>query len=171
MRHGTRRKRAGMWIAGVAVIASIAASYHLTHPPELVWWTSPEIGTTGRQVRVRIPQGWDGPNLDTIQVGAELCTLYMFRPVDRRPGLLRQLIPHRSEDADLDVRIDRVNTIPASEYDSSVKRSVRPDGKLYALRTLQLNDHFTLVSVVYGRTDQRAFDTTYKQICNSLRIE
>lgn len=41
VKGGNRRRRAGMWVAGLAVIAAIGATIQLTRHPELVWCTSP----------------------------------------------------------------------------------------------------------------------------------
>src|SRR5438477_9081361 len=95
MRHRTRRRRAGQWIAGLAVIAAIGATYQLTRPPELVWWTSPPIGRTELHVRILRPYGWilepgtqpDNP-LDNSQ------TAYRFDLVDRSPAILRAVVRH-----------------------------------------------------------------------------
>src|SRR6185503_10059323 len=79
---GNRRRRAGGWIAGLAVIAAFTATYHLTRPPELVWWTSPPIGSTGRRLKVLIPNGCalTVPFPPTGGVSYEWEGQFLFRP-------------------------------------------------------------------------------------------
>src|SRR5262245_48735870 len=55
----SKQKCLAIHLAGLAAaIAVIAAVYHLTRPPELVWWRSPLVHSTGRRVCVLQPLGW-----------------------------------------------------------------------------------------------------------------
>ena len=87
-----------MWIAGLAVIAAIAASYHLTRPPELVWWTSPPIDERGHRVNALVPRGW-GPGhepLEGLNLGGASPEFLLVAPVTHlaswMPSWLKDLI-------------------------------------------------------------------------------
>src|SRR5437764_1278640 len=89
-----------MWIAGLAVIAAIAASYHLTRPPELVWWTCPDVGGTGLHVHLLIPLGWYAVREpDGKPTNPDANTYFTIYPVDRRPKLLQLLSASSPEEA------------------------------------------------------------------------
>src|SRR5262245_29256189 len=53
-----RRSKRLPWLAVPGLAAVFALTYHLAHPPELVWWTSPLLGNGGRRAKVLIPSGW-----------------------------------------------------------------------------------------------------------------
>ncbi len=162
-----------MWIAGLAVIAAIAATYQLTRPPELVWWTSPPLVKTGRRVAFLVPGDWVREPLDPSQAypGGYVDCVHVFAYADRRPALLRRLFPKNSEYGTVSVRIsyqsfsDSEASVISHLYDNGARTLQMME------RTLERHDFSTWASISYARSDKAAFDRTYKQICNSLRIE
>src|SRR2546423_15612985 len=56
----SRRRRLALRFAVlVAAVSVLGAVYWFTRPPELIWWTSPEIGMTRLHLRMLIPNGWE----------------------------------------------------------------------------------------------------------------
>jgi hypothetical protein len=172
----TRRRRAGMWIAGLAVIAAIAATYRFTRPPELVWWTSPAIGNTGRHVRVLVPQGWEAGAPIDLQSQTDLvwyrnCELI---PTDHRPMFLSRLLPRNQEHAVLAIRIIyyRQGQLPGWVSSGPIPWFDIPGQQnLVAEKNVATPDYNTMATVWYVRDNRTAFNATQAAICNSLRIE
>ncbi len=158
-----------MWIAGLAVIAAIAASIQLSRPPELVWWTSPPLGNTGQHVRVLIPYGWKSRMLPIRRDFTNGVASYRILPVENRPALIRWLFPRPTEDAV--VGIDAMLIATPTQETSLVYETEREVflGDPTARRSVQSRNVQAVVN--YFRTDKYTFDRTYAAICNSLRIE
>jgi hypothetical protein len=169
-----RRKRLAIRFAALVVAASaLGAAYWFTRPPELVWWTSPSIGKTGLHARVLIPSGWEliGPAMHSD--GHKLDDLYIIMRGDKRPSLLRRLLPTSSEGV-------AGMTVHIQEY---ILGTNPPGGTLlvgvdgvrrkwhHAIRVVADPHSSVFASVEYSRTNLPAFNRTYRQICNSLRIE
>jgi hypothetical protein len=175
-----RRRRIGIWITGLAAIAAIAAAYLLTRPPPLIWWTSAPIGGSRLHLRVMVPNGWalfaspENPSIANAQPGhrPEWAYWYQLTPVDRTPAFLRWIFPRKPEIADLTIiygqpknkdfewalyrpGIERFESPP---HHFSIKYALRREADIWAM-------------VEYRRTDLHAFNATYKQICDSVRIE
>src|SRR5437764_788438 len=94
------RNRITWWLAALLLLATIALTYRLTRPPELVWWTSPPLMGTHRRVTSLSPSGWDLKSRTGVPfgMGKQMMTMYELVPVDRRSKLLQRLLP-RNEDA------------------------------------------------------------------------
>src|SRR5262245_44054544 len=78
----------------------LALAYHLTRPPELVWWrSSPVFGTVC--VRCLVPTGW---RLDMEKAEENLSGhrapdfAFAFVYVDRRPRFLQAILQGNKED-------------------------------------------------------------------------
>jgi hypothetical protein len=167
-----------MWIAGLVVIAAIAATYRLTHPPGLVWWTSPPIAKAGQHVRLLVPQGWE------YDPKASDTTGYVFdpgeivivlSPVDRTPSWLRWLLPKHEGPAMIAMIAGPSSTVRsfAPKLDDG-KEHVRtlPNPKRQVAYTFRHSDRWGLsVWLVYDDADRPVFNATHAAICNSLRIE
>src|SRR5438309_1245808 len=98
MRGVNRRKRTGMWIAGLAAIAATAATYRLTRTPELVWWTSPPLGSRNRHIQALVPSDWEmDQGYNGRRKGKSPMAWYIIRPVEHRPTLLRWLSPRQPD--------------------------------------------------------------------------
>jgi hypothetical protein len=163
---GNRQRRAGIWIAGLAVIAAIAATYQLTRGPKLVWWNSPEIDQTGRRVWLLIPHGWAVKRVSTTK---DHVSYTLFFDEDSRPSFFRWIWGAHLTDEWIVVGVSTFNSIRASRVgDISVDHSRRTH---FARRFLIVGDLRVMADVRYARTDFPAFKANYKQICNSLKIE
>jgi hypothetical protein len=164
-----------MWIAGLAVIAAIAATIQLTRPPELVWWTSPAIGDTGRHAQVRIPLGWQlespvfGSSMDPDTWGA----CYRLTAPDAMPAWLRYYLQSKGRsEVIVDVRqYHKPPPHPSTAKSSIYKQRDYPTPGHYASRVVESREG-NLRAIVQVRTSDRAwFNATSDTICNSLRIE
>jgi hypothetical protein len=175
VRGENRRKRAGLWIAGLAIIAAIGATYRPTRPPELVWWTTPVIADTRRHVRVLIPRGWtmEDRTADTIIPKELWHRYYQIRPTDDRPHYLRRILPEPIEEAIIGVGVEDFgrSTNELNDSKTTVPRLETQDGLHIASRTLICDGGRIWADVTYTRADIQAFTATYDAICNSLRIE
>src|SRR5947209_8701745 len=86
------------WLAIPAAAAVLALAYHLTRPPELIWWRSPEFGNTGHKARLLIPGAWDsGQYTNWRPHTTHLITEYAFSPPTIRPAFLRRLFRIQSD--------------------------------------------------------------------------
>src|SRR5437870_417234 len=128
VKGANRRRRAGIWITGLAVIAAIAATYHLTRPPELVWWTSPPIPGTAMHVHLRVPYDWEQVNLGW----SPGINVFELQPTDRRPRYLRWLTRRPESPAFITISTQRTNipdwigkdTVIESQPDEHGERAV-----------------------------------------------
>ncbi len=163
-----------MWFAGLAVIAAIAATYYLTRPPALVWWTSPPIGNSGRHVLALIPNGWkhNAPEGGFRQHGDYR---WFFGPVGHTPLWLRWILRRQDEQARLVVYIGEDRRLYGSHLRLSLgaievfQNRIRNENQ--AMRWIESPDSKLTAVMILHRTDERAFARTYPAVCNSLRIE
>jgi hypothetical protein len=163
-----------MWIAGLAVIAAIAATYHLTRPPELVWWTSPPIGASGRHAKIVIPRGMDARLVNGQVRDGVWWNTYSFELVDSRPAFLRWLVQYRSEDREgfeFFVHVYQFKKKVPGSGDSGKLELVTVNRAPCAERWVRPPGSGISAMVRYQRANQREFERTYAAICNSLRIE
>jgi hypothetical protein len=169
-----RRKHIAVRFAILVVaVSALCAAYWFTRPPELVWWTSPPIGNTRKRLTIRIPYSWDvvpnrlGP---TFAQGPPYYVLLRYK--DHVPRFVRLVFPRHLELTGLGVTIDpRDPRLAIQDWmtsEASIKDSV---GECSAKRELLLGDGTFMVMVWYARANRPAFMRTYRQICNSLRIE
>jgi hypothetical protein len=152
-------------------VSALGAVYWFTRPPELVWWRSPVIGDGGRRLFALIPNGW---GLDLYGVGEQVSNnglqrWYVFSPIDRRPGILRRILPHSQEIADLTFNVGywKADVVKRSDPRIDGHGPVLEEANRFVL----FSDKRTWAEVSYSRNYVPAFDRTYRQICNSLRIE
>ena len=166
---GIRRGRAGLWLAGLAVIAVIAATISLTGPAVLVWWTSPPLRSTGSHVRLLIPQGWERIKVAVHEdASTPLWNVdYLIRQVDRRPQFIRWIIPFKPEDGYVVVMVYRPE-LSGGDLGTGIRTSQYHNQHI---ASKHLAGSGMWVSLHYARTNRRAFDDTYETICNSLTIE
>jgi hypothetical protein len=167
-----RRRRIALRFAVLVVAVSVlGAAYWFTRPPELVWWTSPAIAKTGRHVKMLIPDGWEVDTAESdlsLENGDGWMADYSISPRDKRPALLRSILPRMLEKAGL--------TIAVAHNVAGLHKA--PDIETHQIGGMQLADTYFMrkdanvwVSSTYFRTSLPAFNRTYRQICNSLRIE
>ena len=153
----------------VAVVAVLGTAYQLTRPPELVWWRSSDFNKTGHRVRIQIPGGWELEKQPELGDGGEICE-YVFRPIDFRPKLLRWLLPNGSESAP-SASVTVANYEPAEvDFRGHITLERVYHGQVAFRGTVMARPPIWAV-VMYLRQDEKAFNCTYKQICNSLTIE
>jgi hypothetical protein len=156
----------------VAAVSVLGAAYWFTRPPELVWWRSPYVGTSTRYVRTLIPTGWEvnGVKSDpSRRKSGGQSSYYTMVPVDNRPGVLRTLFPSiRNTDSFLFVMIDQDPEPRAMIRDTLLSE---PSSHLYAVREVAHRTAGIYAEVRYKCDNDIAFHRTYRQICNSLRIE
>src|SRR3989442_3477742 len=89
-----RRKRLALRFAVLVVaVSALGAAYWFTRPPELVWWTSPQLDE-GIHFKILIPSDMkeDSGNNDGV---------YWFHGADRRPRFLQWLVRPTEEVAAL----------------------------------------------------------------------
>jgi hypothetical protein len=175
MGDGNRRRRAGVWVAGVAVIAAIAATYQLTRPPALVWWTSPPIDKASRRVAVLIPAGWEEVESQSdIGIPDNTRAFYWAPSKDRIPEILRKLLRRRPSGMGREVVFYAVSdplqkAVRITPIHSEQGSSVTANG--YESHRAFLSGEGTSAGVIYERSDRDIYETTHTAICNSLRIE
>jgi hypothetical protein len=175
---GIRRRRV---VRGIAAVLGVSLVFGmviwLTRPPALVWWTSPPIGNTGRRMRALVPIDWERADqgLAVPPLGAER---YYFRPVDRIPKVLRWIFPYRQERAQLSFHVVPLSWVPDPNSDASTidqyygfRGQVHRDQVHSAHRIVMFREVGLWLNINYYKSDKRAFDETYKAICNSPRIE
>lgn len=159
----TRKRRRPRRLAAFALAGSaLFAAYWFTRPPALVWWKSPALMATQRSLRLQLPGGW---RFEPTQSGnAQRFSLFVFMPVDRRPRLLKWLLPAHEEPALLTVLVS-----PSLVHSTSTRGFGRNPPRFSVTRYKSVHGFY--VEAKYYRTNQKEFNRTYKQICNSLRIE
>ena len=169
-------RRRGRLVSQIAVsvvfVVGLGAAYWFTRPPELVWRTGFEIGKTGRHFRMLAPLGWCLTAASQVQDSASV--QYAWVPCDERPDFLRAILPQRLEEGQLRVSgfgySGQNPDLPVPTYKSTV--TSLDAGKFHcASRFLALRTPVIRMEIMYSRTDGHAFNATYKQICNSVRIE
>ena len=170
----SKRFRLGRRIAVVAVaVAVLGTTYRLTRPPELVWWRSPLLGRTGLHVRVLVPAGWESSQVDGIKpdMAGGLPVAYSLNPVDRMPIFLHRILPLRHEKT-VQLSISVYEGEPNMVEPTPTEVNYYDIGKFYQSNRIALSGTARIWATLgYQRTDQAAFNRTYKQICNSLTIE
>jgi hypothetical protein len=150
----------------------LCAGYWCTRPPELVWWTSPPIGKGRHTVKMLFPAGWSA-TLDSTydDVGAKVC----MRP-QKTPAWLTWLTKsYVDEDAIAYIWVSQCGstrlTPKALPAQGPLRKHIIMSGGVIGFGSRLSADRQEEVVVLYARHDERAFNRTYKQICNSLRIE
>src|ERR1051326_7215274 len=86
-----RSKQISMRLAAALLgMSGLGAVLWITTSPAYHWWSSPEIGHSGRHARIRIPRGWEVQlPLDSGIRGHEgIQCSYRINLVDRRPRFL-----------------------------------------------------------------------------------
>jgi hypothetical protein len=176
----TRRKIPFLPMAVVIVlVVAVSTELWLTNRPALEWWISPEIGRSGRHVRILVPRGWEVqlPLDSGRQTNGELITYYSINLLDRRPSFLRRIIPRgrvfggmtintiqsRAKRPDDDFKSNKVTGIAINDSGPGVS--------IWAERRVISRDALLVAEAYYGRSDRKAFDATYRQVLNSLKIE
>ncbi len=161
-----------MWIAGLAVIAAIAATYHLPRPPELVWWTSPAIGNSGRRLRMLIPNGWEAGRSYLVEDPRDHWTAsYGILPApDRLPKLIRLVLRRNRQEGYLRLSIywNRKGNLVIG---SAGERQTTNYSENYAFHRVVLSERHFLAAADYVREGSTALNATSEDIFNSLRIE
>jgi hypothetical protein len=169
---GPARRKRLRWLAVPAAAAVLVLAYHLTRRPELVWWIAPAIGETGRQLRVLIPSGWTAvvSTINTVDKNDPIEVTYRFQPSDTRPSAIRHLFPCMEAAAGLFINVSCApHGLPAGTRD--ISRYDENPSYHTAAAIAATQDGYFVSMVQYSRTDLAAFNRTYKQICNSLKIE
>src|SRR5258708_1276183 len=152
--------------------AVLVAAYRFTRPPELVWWSSPDTAPTGARVRVLIPQSWELESKeDQILDDKGSCQyIFILSPGDRRPTLVRRFFPQTPEGAFAIVQMGHATQFQWPN-DSGISTELSERAMLASTRSLSRRASHDFASITYARSNRSAFNRTYKQICNSLKIE
>ncbi len=162
-----------MWIAGLAVIAAIAATYRLTRPPALVWWTSPAMGSSGKHARMLIPEGWELYMSFDSGMDSSWSAEYNFRPGNVLTSVLEWLLHTRRDSSSMRIEIvtygTQQQTLAHINTDTMVIGAAPNQHR--ARRLAVARDRRAYADLTYERSNLTAFTRTYRQICNSLRIE
>ena len=156
------RNRIGWWLAALLLLATIALTYRLTRPPELVWWTSPLIPGTAKRVHLLIPFGWEQYAPGVLDI-----SLFALQPKDRCPPYLRWLL-HCPESPDFITISTRSSDTPGWIGKDTVIE-LQPDE--HGERAVTSTDGMVRAHLCYKRSDAHILRSTYQQVCNSLRIE
>jgi hypothetical protein len=170
-----RRKRLALRFAALVVaVSALGAAYWFTRPPELVWWRSPEIGNSGRHVRLLIPNGWESelPLSKGEDFMEQWEAIYYFSPVDRRPKLLRHIFAREGEYTAMVVKVIQSHSkLIGREGPASAVAFGESSAKFGSERVATFIDARIGAGVYYGRDNRLEFNSTQATICNSLRIE
>jgi hypothetical protein len=171
-----RRKRLAVRLAVlVGAVSVLGAAYWFTRPPELVWWWSPEIWDTNVRVYVLVPQGWEEEPSSNASISPERTwsASYKLASADRRPELIKRIFPRTQETTSLIIRVYRRSADTTDMRDTGIRKTIdpRPFHASEAVRVIISPDAKTDVTVEYVRSNLPAFNRTYRQICNSLRID
>jgi hypothetical protein len=169
----------------VAGVSALGAAYWFTRPPELVWWRSPKLALNGPHIRLLVPAGWTaddsdlkpGPSGRTILDATKVVTI----EPPKRGGVrwLRWMLPAPEEYAKVElliglraVRFREMPGLGPENYDGKTHIYICSDPTVHSCgRGLFSSDSEWAALVAYDRSDESAFNRTYRQICNSLRIE
>lgn len=159
----------------VVTLSALGAAYWSSRPSELVWWTSPPIAGSGQRARVLIPRGWELDNLDDDWHGdGARYAQYSIRPVNRTPWFLRWLFRARQVDSALEVTDCKATVdlhAAVGNYICGKLVFFKSENPPRSWRWVQSENAKTVAMVSYQCSNQRAFNSTYRQICNSLMIE
>src|SRR5258708_2708055 len=167
-----RRKRLALRFAVLVVaVSALGVAYWFSRPPEVVWWRSPPFQKTGRRVMAFVPNGWKLLELGPSEAYPRgYISSYEFKCFDGRPALLRKLFPKETEQAELILSIEF-----KPFTDSNTTRFCSSPWDLLGFQSghasVERHDLATAVHLEYQRQNASAFNRTYRQICNSLRIE
>jgi hypothetical protein len=163
-----RRRLALRFVVLVVAFSLLAAAYWFTRPPDLVWWTSPEIKGTKHRLKALIPSGWQRLALKTdppkVWAGS-----YDFEPVDNRPRFLRWILRQEKEDAMITIGVKEVAEMGGRMEDQIIRNDMQGLATVFCSRD-RPDSHLWAFAFLY-RSNIPAFNRTYLRICNSLRIE
>ncbi len=170
-----RRKRLALRFAVLVAALSLLGARN-PHPKEeeLAWSKTLPIGITGKNVRLLVPHGWkmNVPLDKGAEIRGVLWQTYSLTPVDTAPPILRWFAGGYEKRAALSIVVkSRSDGTPLSDpgFYTLVVDTSAPEH--VAQRELVTEDKMISIRVVYSRTNLPAFNRTYRQICNSLRIE
>ena len=179
-----RRKRLALRFAVLAAAVSVLdVAYWFTRPPELVWWRSPPLGIHGTRVRLLIPGTWDveQPMHGGDMLKGHWITYRWFLPEDHRPAFLKRIFPMKSplgKDA-IYIYVDeyKAESQGRGQYRDRFYVGHQPsqyqgnqDDSNFARELVHVDGKMT-VTLNYYRGNRSVFLRTYRQICDSLRIE
>jgi hypothetical protein len=159
-----------VWIAGLAVIAAIAATYQLTRPPDLVWWTSPPIGKSGLRAKALIPQGWHEESSSEMKGSYQT---HYFTPPELNLRWLRWIVSKWTATGSVMVTAGDSGPEWLGGPQRPGETHLQPDiyvGRSASRRIISGNSK-EVAAIEYISTDRPAFEHNYRTICNSLRIE
>lgn len=186
-----RLKRTALRLAVPFAAASVLfAAYWFTRPPELVWWTSPQLCTdswskepiskNGPVVHVLIPNGWEaeGPVVSGSSSIGLVQNRFNFSEVDRRPWLLQTVLPPVQNKVQGPILSFDLNwfTVKSNFNKYSgvpISSIVRHDpGGICRVEHYVVSAKRSLtVCVRYSDPDIATAERNVNRICKSLRIE
>ena len=157
------------WLLPVILVIALLGTWQWYGTrPTLVWWTSPRHDSAGRRLRVLVPAEWKleqraSPN------EVEWC----WTPKRRRiPRLLNWLWPNSGSGYLILIArdLDRMPPKNWMKVPEGVEDLQGHDSKIWrafaGLRGKRL-----VAILLYGRSNDAAFDSTHSDICNSLHVE
>ena len=165
------RTHALRFAALVVAVSALGAAYWFTRPPELVWWRSPPIGKTAMRVCALVPKGWEvrtqfGSASERLQLDAEISDGPLY---DTRPVIMRTLLPRRWVPSNIHVTVEK-NLYKRPRSSTAIHTQDEP-GVFTAFRYIDSGDLGAYACIAYNTPNLSDFNRTYRQICNSLRIE
>ncbi len=134
------------------------------------------MGDTRLTARILIPQGWKVDKVIPRQPAqdAQWASDFAIKPVDNCPEILRYFWPAAPIQDSVQVYLEKAQPGHVWRLSDGLKMEqtyeIDPDGPNASRRVFLRQSEF-MVSVNYHRSDSAAFKRTYRQICNSLRIE
>jgi hypothetical protein len=168
-----RRRLAVRFAALVVAVSVLGAAYLFTRRPELVWWSSPLIGKTGLRVRALLPVDYKVTvsNYGSAVTDSDLSLHYSFIYSDHMPRILRRILAQHPDLPRVSILIFHSQTELPRHGEKGIYRRDELGRPHYANQIVLSHDGRTIAGLHYERTSLPAFNGTYRQICNSLRIE
>ncbi len=185
-----------IWLTIIVFLGCAALSAVFAWRPSqhvLIEYRGPIIA--GHRVRALIPRGWvsdEGRNFRPHRFGGDVLAQEMTIQPPQRSAFLRRwlgwLVPPEEPDAGIQVWLCSI--LPGTRVMTRGRRDLYPepyqgrdvevqetggtvgDPKWHqACRSVRSADGARWAEIEYERNNKRAFEATYKRICNSLRIE
>lgn len=172
MPNSSREQRKKKW--GAILLCAIGlgiAGVVLSRQPALTWWQGPAVDSQGHRVQVLVPTGWSNRRAPLVVLDPQHKTTHFLAvlvPSDRRPAILRWLIPAKLENAQLVIHCDYPCTAKPG-LDSGIGKHIYPQ-LCISHRIHIFAKELALVEVEYARGSRVDFESTYRQVCNGVRI-
>ncbi len=170
---GHRKRLALQFVVLVVAVSVLGAANWFTRPPELVWWRSPELAGTGRRLSMLIPSGWTINQVKSrsLTSGRHKDYSFVLELVDQRPEFMRDFVAGPQRSCELEGYLSNERSWERESDNAPIEDVSYGKDWGYGRRFFERPDLSTWAMIVYVRSDKRAFNRTYRQICNSITIE